>query len=120
MMNVRYGWSAVQVWWALAVCERRSNSYAPTRVPVVGRLMRVLASGLIIFATSPLDVLAQTPAATSAQPAVAQVVQHRVLFGDAQRTQRQRQQVAKHHDAPARVAIHYTHRLGAYGPRRRL
>src|SRR5277367_6584644 len=36
---------------------------------LTGRLMRALASGLMLNATFPLDVLAQTPPAAVAQPA---------------------------------------------------
>src|SRR5277367_1128602 len=39
---------------------------------LTGRFMRVLASGLMLNATFPLDVLAQTPPATVAQPAAGQ------------------------------------------------
>src|SRR5690242_12222043 len=39
---------------------------------MINRFMRVLASSLVLNATSPLDVLAQTPPAAVAQPATAQ------------------------------------------------
>ncbi len=42
----------------------------------VGRFMRVLASGLMLNATFPLDVLAQTAPAAVAQPATGPAVQH--------------------------------------------
>src|SRR4051794_30200485 len=62
----------VRDWWALLICAHQGISSASARVHVVWRIMRVLASGLILNATFPFDVLAQKPAATSAQPAAGQ------------------------------------------------
>ena len=55
-----------RAWWVLRLVRRRRRGAAPAR------FMRVLASSLMLHATFPLDVLAQTAPAAVAQPAVGQ------------------------------------------------
>ena len=54
MINVDYGWRAMQVLSALRICKRGPNRTAAPRMHKFWRLMRVLASGLILNATFPL------------------------------------------------------------------
>ena len=69
MINLGYGWRAVRVLSALRICKHGRDRTATPRVHMIRRLMRVLASGLILNATFPFDVLAQTaPASPPSRP----------------------------------------------------
>src|SRR5258708_6374605 len=67
--RMRSGWRAS---WALRKCEHMHNRTSNHGTSTSGRLIRIVACSLILNATFPIDVFAQTTPVAAGQPATAQ------------------------------------------------